>query len=91
MVLSLIILPLRELTNFRKTIWIEVNKLLKKHKNTKIETNNKTKKYLESVKSNRDETDEQKITRLMAEGKTNPKAHYIFDQNGSLFMVTYDD
>ena len=65
--------------------------IVEKHKNTKIETNNKTKKYLESVKSNRDETDEQKITRLMAEGKTNPKAHYIFDQNGSLFMVTYDD
>ena len=65
--------------------------IVEKHKNTKIETNNKTKKYLESVKSNRDETDEQKITRLMTEGKTNPKAHYIFDQNGSLFMVTYDD
>ena len=64
---------------------------VEKHKNTKIETSNKTKKYLESIKSNRDETDEQKITRLMAEGKTNPKAHYFFDQNGSLFTVTYDD
>ena len=65
--------------------------IVEKHKNTRIETNDKTKKHLESVKSNRDETDEQKITRLMTEGKTNPKAHYFFDQNGSLFMVTYDD
>ena len=37
------------------------------------------------------ETDEQKITRLMREGKINPKANHIFDQNGNLIMVYWDD
>ena len=37
------------------------------------------------------ETDEQKITRLMQEGKINPKANHIFDQNGNLIMVYWDD
>lgn len=37
------------------------------------------------------ETDEQKITRLMSEGKINPKANHIFDQNGNLIMVYWDD
>ena len=37
------------------------------------------------------ETDEQKIKRLMSEGKANPKSHYIFDQNEHLVMVYWDD
>ena len=37
------------------------------------------------------ETDEQKIKRLMSEGKVNPKSNYIFDQNEHLVMVYWDD
>jgi hypothetical protein len=37
------------------------------------------------------ETDEQKITRLISEGKIGPNAHHYFDQNGNLMMVTWDD
>ena len=37
------------------------------------------------------ETDEQKIKRLMSEGKVNPKSNYIFDQNEHLIMVYWDD
>ena len=64
---------------------------IENHKKTKIETSNKTKKLLENKETNRNETDEQKIARLMSEGKINPKAHHIFDQNGNLFMVYYDE
>ena len=39
----------------------------------------------------KNDSDEQKITRLISEGKMDPNAHYIFDQNSSLFMVTWDD
>lgn len=54
-------------------------------------TMNKGKKTVEKYKKGKIETDEQKITRLMNEGKINPKAHHIFDQDGNLFMVYYDD
>lgn len=37
------------------------------------------------------ETDEEAIMRLKKEGKINPKAQHIFDQDGRLFMVYYDD
>lgn len=36
-------------------------------------------------------TDEQKINKLIQEGKAGGKAKYTFDQNGNLFMVTWDD
>lgn len=42
-------------------------------------------------KRSKNETDEQKITRLINEGKAGGKANYIFDQDGKLFMVTWDD
>lgn len=34
------------------------------------------------------ETDEQKITRLISEGKMSADWDYLFDQNGKLFMAT---
>lgn len=37
------------------------------------------------------ETDKEKVTRLIKEGKVNPKTHHIFDQNGNLMMVYWDD
>ena len=37
------------------------------------------------------ETDEQKIIRLKEEGKIGENAHHIFDQNGNLMMVYWDD
>lgn len=68
----------------------EINKC----KNTKITTDkHKIQKTLDYEKSNsngKKETDEQRIKRLMKEGKTNPNANYVFDQNGNLFMVTWD-
>lgn len=45
----------------------------------------KGKKKVESFLS--DETDEQKITRLMAEGKAGDNWDYLFDQNGKLFYA----
>lgn len=52
----------------------------------------KGKKKVESLPNNsKMETDEQKIKRLMSEGKVNPKTHHVFDQNGNLFMVYWDD
>ena len=52
----------------------------------------KGRKKVEALSNNgKIETDEQKIKRLMSEGKTNPKANYIFDQNGKLTMVYWDD
>ena len=52
----------------------------------------KGKKKVEALLNNgKIETDEQKINRLIQEGKTNPKAHYIFDQNGNLTTVYWDD
>ena len=52
----------------------------------------KEKKKVEALLNNdKIETDEQKIKRLMSEGKTNPKSNYIFDQNGNLMMVYWDD
>ena len=67
---------------------IKNNKLSSIDKNTK----EKGKKKVETL-SNRGkiETDEQKIKRLMSEGKTNPKANYIFDRNGNIMMVSWDD
>ena len=81
----------KKVDKLQKNIVNNGKKNFEKHKTAKIETSNKTKKLLENTKTNRDETDEQKITRLMNEGKINPKAHHIFDQNGNLFMVYYDD
>ena len=49
------------------------------------------KKVKDLPTDNKVETDEQKINRLIAEGKTNPKAQYVFDQNGNLMMVYWDD
>ena len=49
------------------------------------------KKVKDLPTNNKIETDEQKIKRLIAEGKTNPKTQYIFDQNGKLMMVYWDD
>ena len=43
------------------------------------------------LNSGKIETDEQKIKRLMSEGKVNPKSNYIFDQNEHLIMVYWDD
>ena len=52
----------------------------------------KGRKKVEALSNNgKIETDEQKIKRLMSEGKTNPKSKYIFDQNGNLMMVYWDD
>lgn len=52
----------------------------------------KGRKKVEALSNNgKIETDEQKIKRLMSEGKTNPKSNYIFDQNGNLMMVYWDD
>lgn len=52
----------------------------------------KGKKKVEVLSNNgKIETDEQKINRLMSEGKINPKSHHIFDQNGNLMMVYWDD
>ena len=48
-------------------------------------------KKLYEVYYKKNDSNEQKITRLISEGKMDPNAHYIFDQNGSLFMVTWDD
>ena len=49
-------------------------------------------KKVEALSNNsKIETDEQKIKRLMSEGKTNPKSNYIFDQNGNLMMVYWGD
>lgn len=50
----------------------------------------KGKNVVDNVKNTKIETDEQKIMRLKAEGKIGPNAHYTFDQNGDLFMVTWD-
>jgi len=56
------------------------------------DTIEKGKKKVEALPNNRKiETDEQKIKRLMSEGKINPKANHIFDQNGNLMMVYWDD
>ena len=66
-------------------------------KNNKLSSvNNKViekgRKKVEALSNNgKIETDEQKIKRLMSEGKTNPKSNYIFDQNGNLMMVYWDD
>ena len=52
----------------------------------------KGKKKVEALLNNdKIETDEQKINRLIQEGKTNPTAHSIFDQNGNLATVYWDD
>ena len=52
----------------------------------------KGRKKVEALSNNgKIETDEQKIKRLMSEGKTNPKSNYIFDQNGNLMMVYWGD
>ena len=52
----------------------------------------KGRKKVEALSNNgKIETDEQKIKRLMSEGKTNPKSNYMFDQNGNLMMVYWDD
>ena len=52
----------------------------------------KGKKKVEALSNSvKIETDEQKIKRLMTEGKINPKSHHIFDQNGNLMMVYWDD
>lgn len=51
---------------------------------------NKGKTKIDEVKTQKVETDEQKITRLMAEGKIGSNAHHYFDQNGNLMMVTWD-
>ena len=52
----------------------------------------KGKKKVEALSNNvKIETDEQKIKRLMSEGKINPKSHHIFDQNGNLMMVYWDN
>ena len=52
----------------------------------------KGKKKVEALSKNgKIETDEQQIKRLISEGKINSKAHHIFDQNGNLMMVYYDD
>ena len=67
---------------------IKNNKLSSIDKKTK----EKGKKKVETLSnSGKIETDEQKIKRLMSEGKTNPKANYIFDQNGNMMMVYWDD
>ena len=52
----------------------------------------KGKKKVEALSNNgKIETDEQKINRLISEGKINPKSHHIFDRNGNLMMVYWDD
>lgn len=53
-------------------------------------TKSKGKKAVEKYKTSKIETDEQKITRLIKEGKANPNNDYIFDQNGKLFMVNFN-
>ena len=66
-------------------------------KNNKLSSvNNKViekgRKKVEALSNNgKIETNEQKIKRLMSEGKMNPKSNYIFDQNGNLMMVYWDD
>ena len=67
---------------------IKNNKLTSVDKNTM----EKGKKKVETLSNNgKMETDEQKIKRLMSEGEINPKTHHIFDQNGNLMMVYWDD
>ena len=61
-----------------------------KFKNTKIDSSDKTKNAIKNASPKSGETDEQKVNRLIKEGKMNPDAHYIFDQNGNLVMVTWD-
>lgn len=53
-------------------------------------TIDKGKKEVEKNKNTKFETDEEKILKLQKEGKTNPNANYLFDQNGNLFMVTWN-
>ena len=75
----------------------KIEKELGAIKNNKLSSvNNKViengRKKTEALSNNgKIETDEQKIKRLMSEGKTNPKANYIFDQNGKLTMVYWDN
>lgn len=56
--------------------------LVDKNKNNKVKTVSNVKK--------KNETDEEAITRLKSEGKIGSNAHHVFDQNGNLFMVTFD-
>ena len=67
---------------------------IKNNKLTSVDKNamEKGKKKVETLSNNgKIETDEQKIKRLMSEGEINPKTHHIFDQNGNLMMVYWDD
>lgn len=64
------------------------NKLSSVDKSTIEKGKKKTEALLNNYKV---ETDEQKIKRLKAEGQINPKANHIFDQNGNLIMVFWDD
>lgn len=65
------------------------------NKNSKIssvdkKTIEKGKNVVENLKKN--ETDEQKIARLVKEGKIDlSKRDYLFDQNGNLFYVGFKD
>ena len=65
------------------------NKRMSSVDKTTIEKGKKKVKDLPT--DNKVETDEQKINRLIAEGKTNPKTQYVFDQNGNLMMAYWDD
>lgn len=66
-------------------------KFVEKHKNAKFKSVSKNRTSVEKRDDGKFETDEQKIIRLKKEGKINPKAHHIFDQDGNLFMVYFDD
>jgi hypothetical protein len=55
------------------------------------ETIDKGKRKMDEYKNTKYETDEQTIMRMQRNGELNPKARYTFDQNGNLFMVTWDD
>ena len=71
-------------------LWM-IGPMISVNKTSTIVENKKTKNTLKNTKTNKHETDEQKIKKLMTEDKINPKANHIFDQNGNLMMVYYDD
>lgn len=54
------------------------------------QTIDRGKRELEKYNNTKFETDEQKITKLINEGKISSNAHHYFDQKGNLLMVTWD-
>lgn len=63
----------------------------KKVRSISNKTIDKGKREVEKYKNTKFETDEQKIKRLIDEGKIGSNAHHFFDQNGRLMLVTWDD